>query len=374
MDIMKLKESLEEVSDPRREWGNYRHKLIDILVMGLCTVICGGEDFEDMEEFGTERIAWLKEFLELPNGIPDSDTFRRVFERVDSRELMACLQQWLLEAGQSGGRLVNIDGKTLCGSEKRGEHSALHVVSAWVHENEMVLGQLPTQDKSNEITAIPKLLDLIDVEGDIVTIDAMGCQTEIARKIRDKKADYVLAVKDNQPTLHEDIREYFWWLENEAPRDESFDEWKSNPEKGHGRIEVRTVRTASNLDWLEGKDAWKDIHTIIQYRCIRTENDTTTQCDRYYISSFDTSAEQFCYLVRNHWSIENKLHWVLDVVFREDDAKARKDNSPLNMNILRKTAMACLKKAPARKRTSIKRKMLKAALNPDFLHMAIFGD
>lgn len=232
MDIMKLKESLGGVSDPRREWGNYRHKLMDILVIGLCTVICGGEDFEDMEEFGTERIQWLKGFLELPNGIPDSDTFRRVFERVDSQELMVCLQQWLLEAVESGGRLVNIDGKTICGSGKRGDHSALHVVSAWVHETEMVLGQIPTDEKSNEITAIPKLLDLVDVEGDIVSIDAMGCQMEIAKKIREKEANYVLAVKDNQPTLHEDIQEYFQWLENEAPRDESLTNGRAILKKG----------------------------------------------------------------------------------------------------------------------------------------------
>lgn len=372
MDIERLKENLKGVHDPRREWGNFRHKLLDILVIGLCTVICAGEDFEDMEEYGEEHIDWLRGFLELPNGIPDSDTFRRVFERLDSEELMNCLQEWQIEMEGSGGRLIAIDGKTICGSAK-GERTALHVVSAWAYENGLVLGQLPIDEKSNEITAIPKLLDLVDVEGDIVTIDAMGCQTGIAKKIRKKKADYVLAVKDNQQTLHEDIREYFEWLESENPRNEPFDCWKSSVEKDHGRIEKREVRAVSNLDWLETKDEWIDIPAIVQYRCIRTQNGQTSRYDRYYISSFNTSAEQFGYLVRNHWSIENSLHWMLDVVFREDSAKASKDNSPLNMNILRKVALAYLKRTPTTKKTSIRKKMLKAAWNTDFLDMVLFG-
>jgi len=375
MDMELLKEKLKGIDDPRRQWGNYRHKLIDIVVIGLLSVMCGGEDFEDMEEFGEERIDWLKKFLELPNGIPDSDTFRRVFERVESKALLACLQEWLFEAEGSGGRLVNIDGKTICGSAKEGEHGAIHIVSAWVHENGMVLGQLETEEKSNEITAIPQLLDAIDIEGDIVTIDAIGCQTQIAQKIRKKKADYVLAVKDNQPALHEQIREYFGWVEREGPRDEPVNLWKSEAEKNHGRIEMREVRTTSKLDWLEGRQTWLDLQTIIHYRCTRIENGVTSCNDRYYISSFDTSAEQFAYLVRNHWSIENRLHWMLDVVFGEDASRARKDNSPSNLNILRKVALACLKKAPVqKKRTSLRRKMYKAALNLDFLNLAVFGE
>lgn len=374
MDIDNLVEKLKQVRDPRREWGNFRHKLIDMLVIGLCTVICGGETFGDMEVFGTERFDWLKKFLELPNGIPDRDTFRRLYERLDSRELMKCLGEWLTGVNKSGGLLVNIDGKTICGSEKKGEHSAFHVVSAWVHEHEIVLGEIAVEQKSNEITAIPKLLDMIEIEGDIITIDAMGCQTEIAKKIREKKADYVLAVKDNQRTLHEDIKDYFQWLEQKKPVDEQYDSWKSRLEKDHGRIEKREIRAVSAIEWLEGREAWKDLQTIIQYRCIRTENNITTKCDRYYISSFDTTAEQFCYLIRNHWSIENRLHWTLDVIFGEDRSKARKDNSPLNFNVLRKISMTCLKKAATKDKLSIRRKMLKAALSVDFLNMVIFGE
>jgi len=215
MDIQEIKEHLGDLKDPRREYGNIRHKLIDILVIGLCSVVCLGEDFVDMEEFGRDREDWLRSFLELSNGIPDSDTFRRVFERVDPAALAKALNGWLEcernELG-SGGRNVNLDGKTICGS-KNAEHKAYHVVSAWVAESGITLGELAVEEKSNEITAIPDLLDLIDVEGDIVTIDAMGCQTDIAKKIRERKADYVLALKDNQPTLQEDVRVYFDWIE-----------------------------------------------------------------------------------------------------------------------------------------------------------------
>jgi predicted transposase YbfD/YdcC len=373
MKKKKISEIFKDLTEPRREWGNFKHKLETILVIGLCSIVCDGQDFEDMEDFGIERRKWLSGFLDLSNGIPDSDTFRRVFERLDSNELLKCLNQWLEDARESGGRLVNIDGKTICGSSKQGEHPALHVVTAWAHENELVLGQLATEEKSNEITAIPALLKMLDIEGDILTIDAMGCQTNIAAAIREKEADYVLAVKDNQPTLHEDIAEYFRWMERENPRDAVCEIWRSPLEKGHGRIEKREVRVVSEVDWLEGKEAWPGLQTLLQYRCFRTENEQTSVTDRYYISSFETSAEQFAYLLRNHWSIENRLHWVLDVVFHEDDAKARKDNSPMNLNILRKIAMSALKNTPTDRKSSIRRKMRKASLNPRFLHLVLFG-
>jgi hypothetical protein len=185
VDIKELKGKLSAIEDPRREWGNKRHKLEDIIIIGLCSTICCGEDFVDMEEFGKDREEWLRAFLELPNGIPDSDTFRRVFERLDSASLAKSLNAWLAIPSKSGGRSVNIDGKTIRGSGNA-EHGAYHVVSAWVQENCITLGELTTSEKSNEITAIPELLDLIDIEDDIVTIDAMGCQTAIAKNIRDE--------------------------------------------------------------------------------------------------------------------------------------------------------------------------------------------
>ena len=369
MTISNLKRNLQEIRDPRRAWGNLRHKLEDILIIGLCSVICSGEDFVDMEEFGRDREEWLRGFLELPNGIPDSDTFRRVFERIEPTALARSLNAWLDNAGNSGGRSVNIDGKTICGS-KNEKHAAYHVVSAWVADNHITLGELAVEEKSNEITAIPELLDMIDVKGDIVTIDAIGCQIDKAAKIRKKEADYVLALKDNQPTLHEDVADYFDWIEKELPKDEKYDIWKGKAEKCHGRIEKREILTAP-ADWIEGKEAWPDIQTVIRYRCTRTIGGEKTVSVRHYISSFDTNAESFGEIIRGHWSVENQLHWTLDVVFREDDARAKKDNSPLNLNVLRKIALAVLKKIPIG-RLSTRKKMMKASRTPGFLAQLLF--
>lgn len=322
-----------------------------------------------MEEFGKDREEWLREFLELPNGVPDSDTFRRVYERVEPNALAKSLNAWLDSAGSSGGRGVNIDGKTICGS-KSSKHPAYHVVSAWVAENHITLGELAVDEKSNEITAIPELLDLIDVEGDIVTIDAMGCQTYIAAKIREKGADYVLALKGNQPTLHEEVANYFDWIETEQPQNETTDYWKSKPEKCHGRIETREILTAP-AGWLEGKEDWADIQSVIRYRCTREINGVKSVSIRHYISSFDINEESFGEIIRGHWSIENQLHWMLDVVFREDDTKAKKNNSPLNLNVLRKIALAVLRKISVG-RLSVRKKMMKAARDPNFLAQLLF--
>jgi predicted transposase YbfD/YdcC len=373
--IIRLKDELEGVSDPRRGWGNVRHNLIDMLVIGLSTVLClGKNDFDDMEDFGNEREAWFREFLELPNGIPDKDTFRRLFERIQPGELEKSLHAWLGAHEHRGGREVNIDGKTICGSGKAGNHEALHVVSAWVNEHNLVLGQVVTDEKSNEITAIPQLLDLMDLAGDSITIDAMGCQTAIAEKIRKKKADYVLAVKENQPTLYANIRDYFTWLEQDTRADKPADQWTSDLEKDHGRIERRSVRTVQQLDWLDNRPDWKDLAAIIHYRCSRTEQEKTTVTDHYYISSMAVNAQRFGQIIRHHWSIENQLHWALDVTFGEDASRARKDNSPVNLNILRKVALSRLRLADAgKKRFSIHRRMMKASLNRDFFFSVLFG-
>jgi len=372
-DIERMQTALSEVDDPRRQWGNKRHKLIDILVIGLCSAITRGEGFDEMEELGRAREDWFRKFLELPEGIPDEDTFRRVFERVNPAQLMSSLQQWLSHSSESGGRQINIDGKTIRCSAV-GEQKGIHMVSAWVNEHNLTLGQLATETHSNEITAIPQLLDLIDIQGDTVTIDAMGCQSEIASKIRSKKADYVLAVKENQPTLYNEIREYFQFLDEKRGRKElPEDVWESELEKDHGRLERRRVRTVCDLAFLSGKKQWKDIKTIVEYRCKRTVGEETTVTERYYISSKDAGADEFCRIIRNHWSIENKLHWALDVCFGEDRCRERKDNSPKNLTVLRKIALGRLRAVNAGKRVSMKRKMLRASLKPDFLHEILFG-
>lgn len=373
MNIERTIKELSTLEDPRRQWGNIRHRLMDILFIALCSTICAGENFDEMEDFGQTHSDWLKQYIELPNGIPDSDTFRRVFERLDSNQLMTCLENSLLEVGSAGGRLVNIDGKTICGSKKGGE-SALHVVSAWVHEQGITLGQLGAKGKGEELNLIPELLDSIDIEGDIVTIDAIGCQKDITETIRGKQADYVLSVKRNQPYLYEQIEEYFTWVKKQQPKEEKIDRWMSPIEKKHGRIEKRTVWATNSVEWLQEKEKWKDIAAIIQYSCEKEVNGKQIREEHYYISSFETTAEQYAYLIRNHWSIENGLHWMLDVTFREDQQKVHKDNSPMNMNILRKFALSLLKKAPEpKKRTSIRRRMLRAAWDPQYLQLVLFG-
>jgi predicted transposase YbfD/YdcC len=278
-DIMRMQESLTGIQDPRREWGNFRHNLVDILVIALSSTIIGEDEFEAMEDWGKEREQWFRGFLELPNRIADADTFRRLFERIDPKELLDSLNRWLPGAAPEGAREINIDGKTLRGSKGRGKQ-ALHAVSAWVGEQDLVLGQLATEEKSNEITAILQVLDMIDITGDVVTIDAMGCQTAIAQKIREKEADYLLAVKGNQPTLYEDIQEYFGYLESKEGQGESFDIWKGELEKDHGRIERRSVTAVTCLDWLRGAAAWKDLAAIIRCRSTRTVGEQRTTTDR----------------------------------------------------------------------------------------------
>lgn len=349
--MQKLIEKIEKLSDPRRQWGNKRHKLVDLVFIGLVSVICGGTDFEHMEDTGYGKKEWLKQYLELPNGIPDSDTFRRVFERLDPQELAEILS----EVSSVCGKTVAIDGKTICGSGN-GKHKAYHVVSAWVAENRVTLGQLATEEKSNEITAIPELLDMLDVQGSTVTIDAMGCHKSITAKIAEKGADYVLAVKKNQPTLHDDIKLFF-------EKEESTLNTKTL-EKDHGRIEKREYFLETDISWLSGRSDWANLRAIGMVRSSVTSIKTGefAQETRYFITSL-TDINEFADSVRRHWSIESQLHWHLDVSFREDASRARKDNSPLNLNILRKQALTLLNAANLGKRVSVKRKMYKAAMD-----------
>jgi predicted transposase YbfD/YdcC len=369
MDIMKLKEKIAAVEDPRREWGNVRHRLEDILVIGLCSTICCGEDFVDMEEFGKDREEWLRGFLELPNGIPGSDTFRRVFERVDPSGLARSLNAWLEDARKGGRREVNIDGKTIRGSGGAA-NDARHVLSAWVGENSITLADLGTEGKGHEIAAIPGLLDLVDVSGDVVSIDAIGCQTAIAAKIREKGADYVLALKDNQPGLHAEVRDYFDWFERERPEGEAVDVWRGGAEKDHGRIETRET-LAAPAGWVAERKEWAGIRSIVRCRNTREAGGVLKTTVRHFISSLEPDAKELGRLVRGHWSVENQLHWMLDVVFREDAARARKDNSPLNLNILRKTALSALKRTPVG-RLSVRKRMMKASRDPLFLNRLLF--
>jgi predicted transposase YbfD/YdcC len=321
-----------------------------------------GEDFVDMELFGRDREEWLKTFLELPNGIPDSDTFRRTFEKLNPKELSECLTHWL-ETAREKGSIINIDGKTIRGS-KNSEHKAYHVVSAWVAENQITLGEIKTEEKSNEITAVPELLDMLDVKDSIITADAMSCQTAIVEKITEKEADYVIGLKGNQETLNDDVALYFNDFAGEA-------EQTSTLEKDHGRIEKREYFLETNIEWLWQKPNWSNLNSIGMVRSTVEEKGVIRTDSRYFITSL-TDVNDFAYAVRKHWSIENQLHWWLDVVFREDSAKARKDNSPLNMNVLRKSALHLLKKVDFG-RIGLRKKMFKAALDVSSLAKIVFG-
>ncbi len=363
MEIEGLKNYIEKIREPRRvSYGNIRHKLDDIIIIGLCTIICLGEDYNDMEAFGVEREEWLRRFLELPNGIPSSDTFRRVFEKLDPKELSECLNDWLAVEREKRC-VVAVDGKTIRGSGNSA-HKAYHVVSAFVAENQITLGEIVVDEKSNEIKAVPQLLDIVDVEGAIVTADAISCQKEIAAKITDKKADYVLALKDNQSRLKQDTADYFFSAK-QAPEFYSKVYTTQTSEKDHGRIEKREYSLLTDISWLEGREDWTNLHALGMVRSEIDTNGTITTDMRYYITSL-MDVNEFAYAVRKHWSIENQLHWNLDVIFREDSARARKDNSPLNMNVLRKTALFLANQAKSGK-WSKKKMMFRAAMNPHVL-------
>ena len=356
MRIQELIEQAEKIEAPRRQYGYLQHKLVTIVVIAFCAIICRAEDYEDIEEFGKARKEWLKKFLDLSNGIPDKDTFRRVFERLNPSEVAECLYDWL-DGRDCKGKTVNIDGKTICGSQNAA-HKAYHVVSAWVSENQITLGEIAADEKSNEITAIPKLLDMIEVSGSTVTIDAMGCQTDIAKKIIEKDADYCFGLKGNQLNLHEDVKLYFENL--------SAEQKTVTKEKDHGRVEKREYFLETDIDWLPQKQAWTGLHAIGAVKSTVLEKDETRVETRYFITSL-SDVSKFADAVRKHWSIENQLHWQLDVTFGEDSAKARKDNAPLNWNIMRKTALPLIRNADVGKKQSVKRKMFMAALDVSVL-------
>lgn len=362
MRIEELKAEIKNISEPRRtSHGNIRHKLEDIIIIGLCTILCGGEDYTDMEEFGINRKEYLAKFLDLPNGIPDSDTFRRVFERIDPSELSSCLINWL-SVTRGRRETVAIDGKTICGSGND-KHKAYHVISAFVAETQITLGEITVEEKSNEIIAVPELLELIDVDDCIVTADAMSCQKKIVEKIIKKGADYTIGLKQNQPTLYQDTKDYFDSFKKDIPLKVTLD-------KGHGRIEKREYRLLTDIDWLNQKSDWCGLKALGMVKSTVTEKSETRVFIRYFITSL-TDLDEFADSVRKHWSIENQLHWCLDVIFREDASRTKKDNSPLNLNVLRKFALKLASQAQYG-RLSKKRIMFMAALNPDFFLKILF--
>lgn len=366
-----LLDHLATVPDPRIARHRW-HKLSDILVIAVCAVLCGAESYPAIEDFGHEREEWLRQFLELPEGIPSHDTFNRVLQLLDPVEFQASFLRWMQTVAEvTAGEVVAIDGKVLRRSFAKGTgKQAIHMVSAWASENGVVLGQRKVDTKSNEITAIPALLDLLLLKGCIVTIDAMGCQRAIAEKIVEHGADYVLALKGNQPTLEQAVEHFFVsGPEAEAHRTQS--DYTEQTEYQHGREETRRAWISVDLTAELHAAVWPGLQSVGMVEATRTVGGKTSIEQRFYVSSLPPDAEHFAQAVRKHWGIENQLHWSLDVTFHEDQSRLRTGHGAENFAVLRHIALNLLRQEPSTK--SLPRKRLACALNPDYLLKVLLG-
>ena len=366
-------EHFDALVDPRIERTKL-HLLRDIVMLTICAVICGADGPSDVEQYGHEKYEWLKTFLDLPNGIPSHDTIGRVLARIEPAHFQACFLRWMQAICHlSSGEVVPIDGKTLRHSyDTELDQPAIHMVSAWATTNRMVLGQLNVAEKSNEITAIPELIDALDLTDCVVTIDAIGCQKEIAKRIIEKEADYVLALKGNQGHLYDDVIQVFDTLLKQNTTPSSLDYYET-VDTGHGRTEVRRYWTTSSLDTLRTKEQWQGLQTIGLVESERSLNGEMTTEQRYYILSLANNARIFGTSVRAHWGIENLVHWVLDVAFREDMSRIRMDHGPENFALIRHIALNLLRQETSFK-GSIKTKRLKAGWNNTYLAKVLCGD
>ena len=368
-----LKSHFATLEDPRD--GNAQlHNLLDIVLIAVCAVICGANAWTEVEVFGHAKRAWLETFLELPQGIPSHDTFGRVFRHLDPLVFERCFRQWTNAIQQrTAGQVIAFDGKCLrrSGDALLGK-AAIYMVSAWATADHLVLGQRKVAEKSNEITAIPALLQLLDVRGCIVSIDAIGTQKAIAAQVVAQEGDYLLAVKDNQPHLHEDVQALFAWAERVDYAEIEHAYWEMT-NKGHGRIETRECWTISDpacLRMIADWEAWAQLRTVVRIRARRTLNGHTSVEERYYISSIaaqaERTAQQALNATRRHWGIENQLHWVLDMAFREDECCVRKDHGDENLAVLRHIAYNCLQR-DTHKDLGTHGKRLKAGWDTDYL-------
>lgn len=354
------------LKDPRATY-RIEHKLIDILIITICATICGANDWEAIAEYGQTKQDWLKTWLELPNGIPSPDTFSRVLARIKPTELQKCFMGWMSAVAEvTEGELLNIDGKTLRGAKEAGNsRSLIHMVSVWSASQHLVLGQTKVSEKSNEITAIPPLLEMLSIRGCLVSIDAMGCQTEIAKTIIEQGGDYVLALKGNQGDLHTDVAQLFT-----AARKQNFrnieHQFHSIESKGHGRIETRRYWTMGNTEYLIGAHKWSGLKSIGMVESQREIGGKISSEQRYYILSIESDVQRFATAVRSHWSIENQLHWILDVGFAEDASQSCQGYSAENLAVIRHVGMNLLSR-DKKTQVGVKTKRLKAGWDDNYL-------
>ena len=364
MKKLSLMEVLEGIEDTRRE-RSVMYELHEVLIIMLLAVICGATSYAKVEMFGKSKIEWLRTFLKLENGIPDACTFRNIIREIDTKKLHELFCGWMKSVVSGLYGVVAIDGKQ-ARRTKDADKRPLHVVSAFSTECGLVLGQLACEEKSNEITAIPKLLEMLEINGCIVTIDAMGTQTEIAKAIKDKQADYILALKENQKNLYNAVKLYFDDIYAEKMLLDKANYFKS-VDKGHGRIEVRECIISEETGWLEQKDDWQGLNGIGAVYCTIEKNGESSKQSHYFIYSCKgLNAEQIMKYKRDHWSVENNLHWVLDMAFREDESRARADNSAENFNVIRHIAYDILKSDGSFK-GSMTDKQFKCLLDSSFL-------
>jgi predicted transposase YbfD/YdcC len=366
-----IEKHFSTLRDPRAE-HSIEHLLLDIIVITLCATICGANDWEAVAEYGRTKYEWLKTFLALPKGIPSHDTFGRLFARLNPEQLQSCFIKWMQAVHQvSNGELLNVDGKTLRGAREAGNNrSFIHMVSVWSASNRLVLGQRKVAEKSNEITAIPELLKLLEIQGCLVSIDAMGCQTEIASTIIEQGADYVLALKANQGNLYEDVSQLF-----DLARQQGFnnlgDQFHSTVEKGHGRLEIRRYAVMENTEYLLGAEKWPQLRSIGMVESERRLNGQISSVEqRYYILSLNSDVKRFADAVRHHWSIENQLHWVLDVSFKEDSRRGCNGHSAENLAVMRHIGVNLLSQEN-RVKLGIENKRLKAGWDNHYLETVL---
>ena len=370
-DSAAFHDHFQALQDPRVE-RTRKHPLINIVFIAVCGVLSGANSFASIHEFGCDRRTWFARYLDLSHGIPSDDTFGRVLARLDPGAFEKCLLSWIQAVQEvTANRLIAIDGKALRGSfEGRDGKAAIHMVSAWAAENKLSLGQVVVAEKSNEITAIPELLQLLDVSGAVVTIDAMGCQKEIAAQIRRGDGDYVLAVKLNQPTLHEQVTQAV--SEALGAEEASYDE-HSTVEVGHGRRETRSYAILAAPETVDPEGQWPDLCAVgVAYSDRVDARGRQSLEARYYILSALLSAEEFAGAVRGHWGIENNLHWQLDVSFREDECRVHRDHAPANLSVIRRFALGLLKRETSCKR-GIETKRLKCAASDEYREKALFN-